>query len=95
MEEKDGRSRRTYKEETVAQISNNLRPTSTSLINEQHAEKLRNNSNDRTDTLVLERIIGSNTHLLEDGRTEVLNSANASHLCSSLDRTSQKETSEA
>jgi ATP-dependent protease HslVU (ClpYQ) ATPase subunit len=85
----------TYKEDTVNQIANDLRPATTSLVNEQQTAELSNNSENRADALILESIVGGNTNLLENRSTKVLNSTDTRHLASGLDRARQEKATEA
>lgn len=85
----------THEEKTVSKIPEDLGPSSTSLVNKEHAQELSNDGNDRTDSLVLEGIIGSDTYLLENRGTKVLNSTDTSHLSRSLDGTSDEKSAEA
>ena len=71
-------------EETVEEVATDQSPSATGPVNEPDTSGLGKKSEDRADTLVLERVGRGDTNLLEDGDTVVLDCRNTSHLHGSL-----------
>lgn len=81
-------------EQAVGQVSADHRPSATNLVDEQNAAHLGNQCQHGGNTLVLERVVGADADLREDGRRVVLDRADTSHLNTSLDGTDEYESAE-
>lgn len=81
-------------EQAIGKIAADHRPPATDLVDEQDTAQLRDQSQYRRDTLVLQRVVRLDAHVREDSWRVVLDRGYAGHLDTSLNGADEHETAE-